>query len=974
MKKHLLLLFMSVLMGFSSFAQEKFPPTEVITGTFIGKTGRLDEAPKYSRNQSSKVPTMIIDQRVSTTPNRVNKAPTVIQNLQTEAGGIESFPLLQNFIGASQNESSFLPPDPTGAAGPNHYVHSVNSLVKIFDKSGNLLVGPVNLSTFLGIGSNNGDPIVLYDQLADRWVVSEFGSLGANLGLAIGVSETNDPAGAYNVWQYAFSGLPDYPKYGVWHDGYYGTVNLAGSITQGFVMEREEMLNGGTSPQILIFNFPNIVNNPNTVKSAEPANLLGTIIDTNAPGYFTYLQDDDWTTSIPFDHLKIWEVKPDWDNIANSTISLPLEIPTSPFDAGEVFGNGNGAIRQPGTSQRLAGHGGIVSFAANYRSFPTHNSWLITFNTFIDANETGGIRWIELRNDATNPWSIFQEGTYSIADGHSRLMSSAAMDVEGNIALAYTTASTTLPVSLRYTGRFNGDPLGQMTVAETVIIDGPGVRTNNNRYGDYAHMTMDPDGVTFWTTADYFSTNNFWRSRIAAIRLQGPFANDVGVSAINTPSNGILTNSETVEISVRNYSSAAVSNVPLELRVDGNLVATESFVGTINANSVVTYTFAQTVDLSNAGQTYSIEARTTLAGDGYLPNNEFTKQVKHLLNNDVGVVAIVAPNSGNLEDESITVRVKNFGAVTQSNFNLEYNVNGGTPIVESFTAPISSEEELNFTFAQTSNFSTPGNYTITSSTSLAGDQFSANDESSKVIESLLCLPISNCNLGHGFSLFEIGGINNPSGCEGFGDFTNLIANLENGSTTTLTVGSSRGSQFISVWIDFNDDLAFSPNELVVNNYEFAPGQGSGNFVEQIDLFVPGNAPVGEHRMRARASGQGPVPANACEDLQFGETEDYTANIQNLGIDDFIINNSNLLVVSNDNNQFEVIFETTYDEGVFLGVYNVLGQEIGFNKSIPKIDGAYRLNLDMSNLSSGVYIIRVGGQATTTYKTARIIVK
>ncbi|HAT65085.1 MAG TPA: hypothetical protein DCS66_10855, partial [Flavobacteriaceae bacterium] len=82
------------------------------------------------------------------------------------------------------------PPDPTGAAGPNHYVHSVNSLVKIFDKSGNLQVGPVNLSTFLGIGSNNGDPIVLYDQLADRWVVSEFGNLGSNLGLAIGVSET----------------------------------------------------------------------------------------------------------------------------------------------------------------------------------------------------------------------------------------------------------------------------------------------------------------------------------------------------------------------------------------------------------------------------------------------------------------------------------------------------------------------------------------------------------------------------------------------------------------------------------------------------------------------------------------------------------------------------------------------------------------------------------------------------------------
>lgn len=975
MKKHLLLLLMLLFVGFGSYSQEKYPPTEIITGTYIGKTGRMDEFPKYKRNMDSEVPTMVVDQRVSTTPNKVKKAPSVIPNLQTEPGGIRSLPILQNFIGASQNESGFLPPDPTGAAGPNHYVHSVNSLVKIFDKSGNLQVGPVNLSTFLGIGSNNGDPIVLYDQLADRWVVSEFGNLGSNLGLAIGVSETNDPAGAYNVWQYAFSGLPDYPKYGVWHDGYYGTVNLAGSITQGFVMEREEMLNGGTSPQIIIFNFPDIVNNPNTVKSAEPANLLGTEINPNTPGYFTYLQDDDWTPAIAFDHLKVWEVIPDWDNTANSTISAPLEIPTDPFDAGEVFGNGNGAIRQPGTSQRLAGHGGIISFGANFRSFPTHNSWLITFNTYIDANETGGIRWIELRNDTQNPWSIYQEGTYSIADGHSRLMSTSAIDVEGNIALAYTTASTTLPVSLRYTGRFNGDPLGQMTVAETVIFDGPGVRTNTYRYGDYAHMTMDPDGFTFWTTADYFSSNNFWRSRVAAIRILGPFTNDVGVSAINDPSNGILTNAETVEVSIRNYSLSSVTNVPVELRVDGNLVASETYVGTINSNEAVTYQFTQTVDLSNPGQTYSIEARTTLGGDGYVPNNEFTKEVKHLLANDVGVIAIVAPTSGNsLGDETITVRVKNYGAAIQSGFDLEYNVNGGTPIVESFPGTIVSEEELNFSFAQTSDFTTVGTYTITSSTSLSGDQDASNDETSVMVENQLCLPVSNCNAGHGFRLFEVGGINNPSGCEGYGDFTNLVANLDDGSTTSLTVSAEYGSQFISVWIDFNDDLTFTSNELVVDNYEFAPGQNSGNFTETMDLVVPGNVPLGEHLMRARASGVGPIPANACDEILFGETEDYKANIANLGVDDYAINDANLVVVSNDNNQFEVIFETAYDEGVFLAVYNVLGQEIGFNKSVPKIDGAYRLNLDMSNVSSGVYIVRIGGQATTTFKTARIIVK
>jgi hypothetical protein len=338
----------------------------------------------------------------------------------------------------------------------------------------------------------------MYDQLADRWFVSEFGNLGSNLGLAVGVSVTNDPTGAYNVYQFDMGSFPDYPHYGLWHDGYYGTANYSNEgETAAFVMERDVILAGGSNPKVVLFDLPEVVSNPINVKSAEPANLLGTEIDTNLPGYITYLQDDGWAGAITYDHLKVWEIDMDWNNVDNSTISDPLEIPTDPFDAGEVFGNGNGAIRQPGTSQRLSGHGGIVSFAANYRPFDDHNSWLITFNTFIDANETGGIRWIELRNDEFNPWEIFQEGTYSIADGHSRVMSTSAMDAEGNIALAYTTASENLKVSLRYTGRLDGDALGQMTLGESIIFDGNGVRTNTNRYGDYAHMTMDPDNFTF---------------------------------------------------------------------------------------------------------------------------------------------------------------------------------------------------------------------------------------------------------------------------------------------------------------------------------------------------------------------------------------------------------------------------------------------------------------------------------------------
>jgi hypothetical protein len=967
-----LLFALALVMCGSLFAQDTFPPTDILTGVYKGKTIPLRDFPTFVRSEHGNLQTMIVIPNESNTTQEPNTTTTVIQNLQTEPGVLVAQPIEQNFIGVSQNESGFLPPDPTGAVGPDHYVHSVNSLVKIFDKTGNLLLGPVSLSNFLGNGSNNGDPIVMYDQLADRWIVSEFGSGGNDL--SIGVSETSDPTGAYNVWDYTFPGFPDYPHYGIWHDGYYGTVNLNGQTTRGFVMERDEMLAGGTSPQILIFTLPGVVVNPNQVKSPEPANLTGTTFDASTPGYITYLQDDAWG-GVSFDHLKVWEIDMDWVNTGNSTISAPLEIATDPFDAGELFGNGNGAIRQPGTSQRLAGHGGIISFAANYRPFGTHNSWLITFNTFIDANETGGIRWIELRNDGVNPWQIFQEGTYSIADGHSRLMSSAAMDAAGNIAMGYTTASTNLAVSLRYTGRFDGDPLGMMTVAETTIIDGPGVRTNTNRYGDYAHMTMDPDNFTFWYTADYFSSNNNWRTQIAAFSLSGGFANDVGVIDIIQPTNGVLTNAETVEVEIRNYGSSAQTSIPLELRVDGNLVASETYTGSIVANGSDTFTFAQTVDLSNAGTTYSIEVSTDLTGDEFGGNDAFTKEVASLFGTDVGTLEITAPVSGQgLGMETISVNVKNFGANPQSNFDIEYTINGGTAVVESFPGTLNPEEEAPFDFATQGDFTDLGTYTIVVTTALAGDQQTSNDEATVVVESQFCTPAPNCESGRRFQNVTVQEIDKDSGCEGYADFTSEIANMAPGGTYDITFTVGYGRFWTQVWIDFNDDLTFSADEIVVPNFEIAPGQNAGPHTETAQLVIPAGAAMGEHIMRVKGSWQTPVSADACDIGDRGETEDYTANIGVLGLADIAISESDLQVVTLPNNQFEVTLVTDYDKGIYLGLYNILGQEVGFEKKVARINNSYKQNLDLSKMSSGVYLIRMGGHGTTSYKTARIIVK
>ena len=971
------LLFICVLVGSGALmaqVQDSMPPSESWTGTFMGETIPLRDWPTINPNETE---TGVIEIKIIPNDLRRNEKVNADalplfgdQSRQALFGGIQSYALEENFDGLSSSEGGgFTPPDPTGAAGPNHYIAAVNIAIKIFDKFGNVLAGPTDLGSFLGSGINHGDPILLYDQLADRYFVSQVNVFTNSI--IIGVSTTPDPTGTYNIYEFVFDSFPDYPHFSVWPDGYYLTANKGGE-NQVYAVERDVMLAGGANPQIAGFPLLGIVQNSNTVLSPEPANLLGTSFPVNVPGYITYLQDDGWA-GIGFDHLKIWEISLDWANINNSSISAPLEIPTAPFDS--VFAPfGTGDVEQPVTSQKIDMIGGLISFAANYRSFGSHNSWVITFNTDVDGNDTSGVRWIELRNDAVNPWSIFQEGTYAPADGHSRFMGSTAMDGFGNIGLAFNIASASLPAGIRYTGRYDGDPLGQMTVAETTIVDGVGVQTNSNRFGDYSHLTVDPDDFTFWHTAEYFPETNNWSSRVASFRLSGGFNNDLGINAIITPSNGVLTATEIVEVSIRNYGSVDQSNFPVELRVDGILVATETFTGTVVTGTVETFTFMQTVDLSMLGTTYSLEAKTILTGDEYVINDPFTKEVTYLFANDVGTTAVLAPLTGTgLNMEGISIRVKNFGAAAQTGFAVQYEVDGNPPVVETFSPSINSEEEVTHNFTTPADFSQLGIHDLTVSTTLIGDVNPANDATTVQIENLLCMPMSACFFGNGIQLFRVAEIDNPSGCEGYADYTNLVANLGVDSTNELTLSTGWGSQYVSVWIDFDDNSMFMPDELVVDNYVIADGAGGGTFTETTDLIIPPGATPGTHLMRAKSNWDAPVPTDSCEPTIFGDTEDYTANIGTLSVQDFVIEQSELIATSFPNNQFDIRLITNLEGPAYIGIYNVLGQQLIF-KTVQKDGDSYRVKLDMSIAQSGVYFIKMGSQQATKYASTKIIVK
>ena len=604
-----------------SFAQTEFPPISIAEGTYLGETMPLRDFPTIEEFEGRTTDAIEIPQNMRSTGRTNQNALPVGPDplIQTESTYRQNSNPLINIDGIAISESGgFIPPDPTGAVGPNHYVVGVNISIKIFDKQGTLLAGPTSLGAFIGGG--NGDPIFIYDRLADRWFLSQFRI--ATDSLIIGVSTTADPTGSYHLYNFPLNSFPDYPHYAIWPDAYMLTANKSGQAV--YALEREVMLNGGANPQIQGFPLPGLVRNPNTVFSPEPSHLLGENIPEDAPTYIVYLQDDAWN-GVSQDHVKVWTVDIDWDG--SNTISSPLEIPLAPFDA-TFFPFGTGDVSQPGTGQRIDNIGGVISYMANYRSFDTHNSFVFNFNVDIGGN-ISGIRWVELRNVGTGDWSLFQEGTWSIADGNGRFMGSNSIDEEGNIALAYNVGSATLRAGIRYTGRLVNDPLGQMTFTETSIVESNGVQTNSHRFGDYAQMTLDIDNRTFWHTAEYFPNNNFWTTRIASFKFIADKTDDVGVYNFVTPGfSGPYTNAETVEVSLFNYGTDPQSNFDVELIVDGSTVATETFTGTLAPDSSDTFTFAQTIDLSSPGTTYVVEARTDLSGDEYTPNDGFEKEFR----------------------------------------------------------------------------------------------------------------------------------------------------------------------------------------------------------------------------------------------------------------------------------------------------------------------------------------------------------
>ncbi len=870
------------------------------------------------------------------------------------------------------NESPYTPSDPTGAVGPNHFVGAWNTGFRIFDKNGDPLTDEMSLGTLFP-GNTLGDPIVFYDAEADRFVITEFDNSpnGFNVAVCQGSDPVNDGWYIYTTG-FGTGAFPDYTKFAVWPDGYYVTANI-GQSDKVFVVEREQMLTGDAA-QFVAFPLPGITT------SGFYSPQFFSVTDENLPSpgnaSVVYMQDDAWS-GVSQDHLKIWNVNVDWDNISNSTISNAQEIITKPFIS--VFDGGSFSnVPQPSGPDQDVLQATIMN-QAQFRKFATHNSAIFNFVVDTDgsSSEHAGIRWYELRQDNDgDPWYIYQEGTYisPVSTKHA-FSGSMVMDGFGNIGMGYTTCSDVDMISINYTGRYAGDPLGQMTIDETLIAESNS-GNSSNRLADYVQISVDPaNDKTFWHIAEYF--NNGQRTDVVGVfQIASDFANDVGVSSIDAPVDGALSASEEITVTVLNYGSEPQTDIPVGYFVDNGTAVNEIMPGTLGSGESQQYTFSTTADLGTPGQTYNITAFTTLSTDEFLENDTATISVTNLFSNDIGVTAILSPVSGNdlTDNEPITVTIENFGSADQTDFDVSYNLDGSI-VTEVVPGPLVALSEQQYTFSQTGDFSEMGDHLLVSYTSLPGDVDYSNDTTSVIITKNLCQPEANCSSGDGFYLFNLGTIDNETGCSpnGYGDYTYLATELANNSTTDLTVTTHYGDQYVNVWIDFNDNFIFEPDELIVNNAIIAFGQAGGIFTKTIPFIIPDGVNLGEHMMRAKSNWNSMVPADACEGTQYGETEDYTAKVVlYIGSDEIPFQNDDLIVKTIANNRFDIsMVSNTYNEPLIINVHNILGQKLVENR-VDNINGIYSYHLDMSYAEPGAYIIRIGNEQYG--KVRKIIVK
>jgi hypothetical protein len=449
------------------------------------------------------------------------------------------------------------PPDPVGDIGRNHYVEMVNLAYNVYNRQGKPLMHPVPIGDLWAgfpvedCTDPSGDPIVIYDQFANRWLLTQFTTRFTDVPEndvfynCVAISKTADPTGQF--YRYAFTSgnfFPDYPKYGVWTNSYLLTSRDFGPTEADYgisvyALEKAKMLAGDPNARaVQFFLDSNVIPIYLIGDGLLPADIDGSRLPSaSATAPFVGTMDNGGPYGAPFDGLNIWDLSIQWTTPPTASLVLADQLPVASFDS--IFPCGiidspppaptaRDCLAQPGVAPNQ--YLDILSYRQRpmwrlaYRNFGGYEA-MVTNQSVEAAQRTAGVRWYEIRRTAGN-YSVYQQGTYAPGDGIHRWMASIAMDKKGNMALGYSVVNgVDVYPGIRYTGRMAGDPLGVMPLGEAVLINGSGSQlTTNSRWGDYTSMNIDPrDDCTFWYVNEYYQITELvaWQTRIGTFKLPG---------------------------------------------------------------------------------------------------------------------------------------------------------------------------------------------------------------------------------------------------------------------------------------------------------------------------------------------------------------------------------------------------------------------------------------------------------------------
>lgn len=533
-------------------------------------------------------------------------------------------------------------PDPTLAVGPNHILQMSNSgetggTFSVFSKTGTALMkNSIFFSLLNPVPAGGlGDVIALYDHLADRFVMMAFTDMdddGDKESIALAVSTTPNPTGTWNAWVYSYPYEIDYPKIGIWNDAYYISVNAklftepTWTKTNVFslliAINRAQATSGSTTkPGSVSLNLPISMKN----RSVCVVGLQGSsVAPTGTGGLFAFMQDDAWTTSTSdVDSVGLYEMDVNFGSSSASLTKLASLTATS-YKSNICADDFDGFCIPTLNASLIQSTQNRVMNQPLYRNFGTHQGIVLTH--IVDKGSgVSGVRWYELRK-TTGSWSIFQQNTVG-ADSRHRFLPSIAYDAQGNIGLGYNTSSASEYVSVRYVTRKTCDALGQMSAEQVLRQSTISNDDNGQRYGDYSHMVADPNGNSFWFTAEY---NTFKEVDEGVSRWSTVIANISAGSCTTTCPAPTSLSSSAVTSSAATLSWAAATGAT-NYTVEYKAASSGTWIVAASANATTTYNLgglaASTLydwrvktNCSSGSSTYA-SAQFTTAASGTCSNN-----------------------------------------------------------------------------------------------------------------------------------------------------------------------------------------------------------------------------------------------------------------------------------------------------------------------------------------------------------------